>query len=186
MPMPIEIQETELPGILEVRPKVFSDIRGFFTETYNQDIWAGKGFAEAFVQDNLSLSCKGTLRGMHYQNHPHPMGKLVRAIRGAVYDVAVDLRANSPTFGKWIGRELTGENHMWLWVPVGFAHGFVALEDDTLVYYKCTGTHSPETERALNFADPEVGIQWPLTPTVVTDKDANAPGLADADFNFTY
>jgi len=186
MPMPLEITETEMPGVLEVRVKVFEDDRGFFTETFNKDTWAEKGFAPEWVQDNLSKSCKGTLRGMHYQIEPQPMGKLVRAVQGSVFDVAVDLREGSPTFGKWIGRELSGENHLWLWVPVGFAHGFVALEDDTLVYYKCTGTHCPDTERALNYKDPDVGIEWPIEPTVVTEKDANAPMLGDADYNFKF
>lgn len=184
MPVPIDIQHTELEGVLEICPKIFSDARGFFTETYNRDTWVAKGFIEEFVQDNLSLSKKGTLRGMHYQINPRGMGKLVRAVQGAVYDVAVDLRKDSPTFGKWLGRELSSENHLMLWVPVGFAHGFVALEDNTLVYYKCTGTHSPEHERAVAYNDPEIGIQWPIEPTIVTDKDAQAPTLSDADFNF--
>jgi dTDP-4-dehydrorhamnose 3,5-epimerase len=184
LPVPVEIQSTEIEGVLEIRPKIFSDMRGFFTETYNRETWVAKGFVEEFVQDNLSLSAKGTLRGMHYQIEPRAMGKLVRAVRGAVYDVAVDLRRGSPTFGKWIGRELSAENHLMLWVPVGFAHGFVALEDDTLVYYKCTGTHSPEHERSVSYKDPAIGIEWPMEPTLITDKDAQAPLLRDADFNF--
>ena len=186
MPMPLEITETEMPGVLEVRVKVFEDARGYFTETFNHDTWTEKGFAPEWKQDNLSKSAKGTLRGMHYQNHPAPMGKLVRAVKGRVFDVAVDLREGSPNFGKWIGRELSEDNHLWLWVPVGFAHGFVALEDDTLVYYKCTGTHTPDAERALNYKDPDVGIEWPIAPTIVTDKDADAPMLGDADYNFKF
>ncbi len=186
MAMPVEIRTTEIPGILEVNVKVFSDMRGFFTETYNIDIWREKGFTEIFVQDNLSLSAKGTLRGMHYQIDPHPMGKLVRAIKGAVFDVAVDLREGSPTFGKWIGRELSAENNLILWIPSGFAHGFVALEDDTLVYYKCSGTHSPECERSLSYKDPSVGIEWPLEPTLITEKDANAPNIENAEHNVVY
>jgi dTDP-4-dehydrorhamnose 3,5-epimerase len=186
MPMPVEMRETEIPAVLEFIPKVFSDARGFFTETYNRDTWTEKGFHEDFIQDNLSLSCKGTLRGLHYQIEPQPMGKLVRAIRGAVFDVAVDLREGSPTFGKYVGRELNADNGIMLWVPVGFAHGFVALEDDTMVYYKCTGTHCPETERALNYQDPDIGIDWPIEATVVTEKDANAPMLGEAEYNFRY
>lgn len=186
MPMPVDITETEIPGVLEVRPKIFSDARGYFTETYNFDTWSEKGFAPDWKQDNLSKSCKGTLRGMHYQLNPHAMGKLVRAVQGRVFDVGVDLRKGSPTFGKWIGRELSGDDNLWLWIPAGFAHGFVALEDDTLVYYKCTATHHPETERALNYADPDVGIAWPIAPTVITDKDAVAPMLGEAEYNFEY
>ncbi len=186
MPVPITITKTEINGILEIRPKLFSDERGFFTETYNQDVWEAEGFSETFRQDCLSLSCKGTLRGMHYQLDPHGMGKLVRVLRGAVYDVGVDVRKGSPTFGKWIGRELSEENGLALWIPVGFAHGFVALADDTLVYYKCSATHAPDAERSLSYKDPAVGIEWPLQPTVITDKDEHAPLLKDADYNFVY
>ena len=186
MPMPIEIRKTEIEGVLEIQVKVFSDSRGLFTETYNEETWSEKGFRETFVQDNLSRSCKGTLRGMHYQLEPRPMGKLVRAINGAVFDVIVDLRKGSPTFGKWMGRELSAENNLMLWVPSGFAHGFVALADDTLVCYKCNGTHAPEAERSLNYADADVGIQWPLNPTVISEKDASAPCLNDAEYNFVY
>lgn len=186
MPMPIELHQTEVPGVLEVQTKEFSDARGFFSELYNQEVWREAGFDPAFVQDNLSLSCKGTLRGMHYQLEPHGMGKLVRAITGAVFDVAVDLRRGSPTFGRWVGRELRGGQARWFWIPAGFAHGFVVLEDDTRVYYKCTGTHHPESERAIRYDDPDVGIAWPITPTVVSDKDAAAPSFAEAEYNFTY
>lgn len=186
MPMPLEIAPTEIDGVLEVRVKCFHDHRGFFTETYNRDTWTEKGFTKNFVQDNLSLSCKGTLRGMHYQIAPNPMGKLVRCVRGAVFDVAVDLREGSLTFGKWIGRELNAENGMWLWVPSGFAHGFVALEDNSLVYYKCDSTHCPEAERAVSYKDPAIGIEWPMTPTVISEKDENAPALAEAEYNFVY
>ncbi len=186
MPMPLEIRETELLDVLEIEVKIAADHRGFFTETYNQDTWTQQGFKENFVQDNLSLSHKGVLRGMHYQIHPVPMGKLVRCVRGAIYDVAVDLRQGSPTFGKWLGRELSAENHLWLWVPTGFAHGFVALQEESLVYYKCTATHCPETERALAWNDPDIGIEWPVTPTIVSDKDREAPRFADAEYNFTY
>jgi len=186
MPMPLEITETELPGVLEIRVKVFEDARGYFTESYNEDTWTAKGFHQTWRQDNLSKSRKGTLRGMHYQIEPHAMGKLVRAVKGRVFDVAVDLRAGSPTFGKWLGRELSEDNHLWLWVPAGFAHGFVALEDDSLVYYKCTATHDPATERSLNYKDPAVGIEWPITPEIVTEKDELAPMLAEADYNFKY
>ncbi|MBN2311018.1 MAG: dTDP-4-dehydrorhamnose 3,5-epimerase [Candidatus Hydrogenedentes bacterium] len=184
--MPVHFSETELDGVLIVECGVFRDERGFFSETYNQDIWHAAGFTRPFVQDNLSLSVKGTLRGLHYQILPHGMGKLVRAVTGAVFDVAVDLRRGSPTFGRWIGQTLSAENGLALWVPEGFAHGFVALEDDTYVYYKCTGTHAPEAERALRYNDPDVGVDWPTAPTVISDKDAAAPLLGEVETNFTY
>lgn len=186
MPMPVEFEPTEIPDVLVVRTGVFRDNRGFFSETYSEPIWRDAGFTETFLQDNLSGSAKGTLRGMHYQMDPHGMGKFVRAITGGVFDVAVDLRQGSPTFGKWVGRELSAENGLALWVPIGFAHGFVAMEDNTLVYYKCSGVHTPEVERAVNYKDPEVGIEWPLEPTIISEKDAAAPGLQDAEYNFVY
>lgn len=186
MPMPVEFRKTEIDGILEVVTKAFSDDRGFFSEVYSRAIWANGGFREEFVQDNLSLSRKGTLRGLHYQIEPHGMGKLVRTITGSVYDVAVDLRRGSPTFGKWVGRELSGANGLALWIPAGFAHGFVALEDNSLVLYKCTEMHVPESERSVSYKDPAIGIAWPMEPCVISAKDAQAPVLADAEYNFSY
>jgi len=186
MPMPVTIRKTEIDGILEIETGIFRDHRGFFSETYNIDVWTEQGFADTFVQDNLSQSAKGVLRGLHYQLEPHGMGKLVRAVSGAVFDVAVDLRKGSPTFGHWIGRELSAGNNLALWIPAGFAHGFVSLADDTLVYYKCNATHAPQAERSLNYACPKVGIDWPLEPTIISDKDKAAPGLGEAETNFTY
>ncbi len=186
MPMPIKIQETDFPGVLFIETGCFHDERGFFSETYSAVIWREAGFAERFVQDNLSLSVKGTMRGLHYQLEPHGMGKLVRAIKGAVYDVGVDLRRGSPTFGRHFAATLKEGDNRWLWLPSGFAHGFVALEDDTMVYYKCSGMHAPEAERALRYNDPALGIAWPLAPTVVSNKDAQAPLFADAEYNFAF
>lgn len=186
MPMPVSIEKAPLDGLLIIKTGVFQDDRGFFSESYSRDIWATAGFEDTFVQDNLSKSKKGTLRGMHYQIKPEGMGKLVRCVQGAVFDVAVDLRQGSPTFGKWFGLELSGENHLSLWVPAGFAHGFVALEDDSLVHYKCTAHHAPDCERSLNYACPKVGIAWPMTATIITQKDQDAPMLGDAETNFTY
>ena len=186
MPMQIQIAPTEIDSVREVHTGRVGDDRGFFAETYSQEMWSRAGFDEAFVQDNLSESRRGTLRGMHYQIEPNAMGKLVRCIRGAIFDVAVDLRRGSPTFGSWVGRELRGANDLSLWIPTGFAHGFVALEDDTLVHYKCTSMHAPESERALSYRDPSVAIDWPIEPTVVSPKDAEAPMLADIEANFEY
>ncbi len=184
--MPVKITPTELEAVLVVQTGVARDHRGFFSETYSKEMFDKAGFAHTFVQDNLSESKKGTLRGLHYQLEPKGMGKLVRVIRGAVFDVAVDLRRGSPSFGKWVARTLTGENGLCLWVPAGFAHGFQALADETLVLYKCTAIHAPEAERALNYADPTIGIAWPEAATLVTDKDAAAPLLDGAEYNFHY
>jgi dTDP-4-dehydrorhamnose 3,5-epimerase len=186
MPMPVKVAPTEIPEVLVVETGVAKDDRGFFSETYSARMFEQAGFRATFVQDNVSGSRRGTVRGLHYQIEPHPMGKLVRVLRGSIFDVAVDIRRGSPTFGKWVGRTLTGDNRLSLWVPAGFAHGFLALEDDTLVLYKCTEIHTPESERAIHFADPEIGIAWPIAATLVTPKDAAAPPLASADFNFRY
>ena len=186
MSLPPRILETEIPAVLEIHAPVFADGRGFFTESYNRQTWADAGFHEQFVQDNLSLSGKGVLRGLHYQLLPHGMGKLVRVITGAVFDVAVDLRRGSPTFGRWVGRTLEEEVPLWLWVPPGFAHGFLSLRDHTRVYYKCTGFHHPEAERAIRHDDPALAIAWPTPAAVISDKDANAPLLADSEHNFVY
>jgi len=184
MPMPITIETTEIESVLVVHTGLFEDDRGFFSESYSQPMWRQAGFEAVFVQDNLSKSRRGTLRGMHYQLEPHGMGKLVRCVQGAIFDVAVDLRKESPTYAKWIGRELSAQNNLSLWVPAGFAHGFVALRDETLVHYKCTAMHHPEAERALSFKDPTIAIEWPLEPTVISQKDADAPRLGDAEMNF--
>ena len=184
MSMSVELRETEIRGVLEIETRQFADERGFFTEAYSLPVWRAAGFEEQFVQDNLSLSCKGALRGMHYQLATHGMGKLVRAVAGSIFDVAVDLRKGSPTFGEWVGRTLTAANGLSLWVPVGFAHGFAALEDDSMVLYKCTSTYAPEAERALRYDDPTIAIDWPIVPSCVSEKDAEAPLLEDAEYDF--
>jgi dTDP-4-dehydrorhamnose 3,5-epimerase len=186
MPKSVEIEKTKLDGVLIITSEKHRDERGFFMETYSKDKWAKEGFNETFVQDNLSLSSKGTLRGMHFQLATHGTGKLVRAIKGSVFDVAVDLRRGSPTFKEWVGCELTDENDKALWVPVGFAHGFIALDDDTLVYYKCTAHYAPDAERALSYKDPDVNIEWPIPPVHVSDKDKKAPLLEAAEYDFVY
>lgn len=186
MPMMVDFVETELPGVLEVHTQVIRDNRGFFTELHSARVWAEAGFDAEFVQDNLSESRRGVLRGIHYQIEPQAMGKLVRVLTGAIFDVAVDLRRGSPTFKQWIGRTLSADRPIALWVPPGFGHGFMALEDQSLVLYKCTGFHAPEFERSIHFADPDIGIQWPFEPDEVSSKDAGAPTLADAEYNFQY
>ena len=177
----MNIIETAIPGVLIIEPRVFGDARGFFMETWNAAAFADAGLDLAFVQDNHSRSQKGVLRGLHFQN-PGPQGKLVRVVKGAVFDVAVDLRAASPTFGKWVGVELSAENKRMFWVPEGFAHGFLTLEDDTDFLYKCTAPYAPQSEFTLAWDDPAVGIDWPLDGLnpIISDKDARGVALADA------
>ena len=176
----MNIIETALPGVLIIEPRVFGDQRGFFMETWNAGAFAAAGLDLAFVQDNHSRSQKGVLRGLHFQN-PRPQGKLVRVTNGAVFDVAVDLRASSPTFGQWVGVELSAENKRMFWVPEGFAHGFLTLEDDTDFLYKCTAPYAPANEFTLAWNDPAVGIEWPVTglDPIISEKDARGLALAD-------
>ena len=161
----MRVSDCKLAGIKIIDPQVHSDERGFFLESWNKAAFADAGIDAEFVQDNHSHSARGVLRGMHFQN-PRPQGKLMRVIAGAAFDVAVDLRASSPTFGQWFGLELSAANRRMLWIPEGFAHGFLALEDDTDVLYKCTAPYAPEHDHTLAWNDPEVGIDWPLAGTV--------------------
>ena len=185
--MKFSIRNTDLPGVLEIESPVHGDDRGFFTEVYNADRWLPAGFPrQEFLQDNISCSSSGTLRGLHYQIDPHGQGKLVRCLQGRVFDVAVDIRRGSPTFGQWTGRVLTRENGLALWVPAGFAHGFQVLEDQSIVIYKCDACYAPHAERSILWSDPAIGIQWPGRTTSLSEKDANAPTLAEADYNFVY
>ena len=172
--------------LIKIEPKRYADQRGFFAETYSRRSYAEMGVEEEFVQDNHSLShAAGTLRGLHFQAPPVAQGKLVRCGRGAIFDVAVDIRRGSPTYGQWEGYELSAENGHQLYVPLGFAHGFVTLEPDSEVVYKCTDYYAPETEGAVRWDS--CGIGWPLSgDPVLSDKDAIAPALADIDSPFIY
>lgn len=174
----MKVIETNLPGVLIIEPKVFGDARGFFQETWSQEKYAAIGIKEQFVQDNLSFSTRGVLRGFHYQQ-PNTQGKLVSVVQGEVFDVAVDIRAGSPNFGKWTGVVLSSENHRQLWVPPGFAHGFCVLSDTTYFTYKCTDIYTPHAEGGVIWNDPDIGIQWPLTDIVLSDKDQVYPKLRD-------
>jgi dTDP-4-dehydrorhamnose 3,5-epimerase len=180
--MPITVTPTALSEVLILEPKVFSDERGFLFESFNaRDFARATGLKREFVQDNHSSSAQGVVRGLHYQIR-HPQGKLVRVIRGEVFDVAVDLRRASPTFGKWAGASLSGENKRQLWVPEGFGHGFVVLSDSAEVVYKTTDYWYPEHERSLLWNDPAIGIAWPLTGAPqLAAKDAFAKRLDEAD-----
>jgi dTDP-4-dehydrorhamnose 3,5-epimerase len=176
----MKVVATDIAGPLIIEPRVFGDERGFFMETWNERSFREAGLDPHFVQDNHSRSQKGVLRGLHFQN-PGAQGKLVRVARGAVFDVVVDLRRSSATFGQWIGVELSGENKRMLWVPEGFAHGFVTLSDDTDFLYKCTSPYAPEHEHTLAWDDPTVGVDWPLaglTP-IISEKDRRGLSLAE-------
>jgi len=177
----VNVIETAIAGVLIIEPRVFGDQRGFFMETWNASIFAAAGLDLDFVQDNHSRSQKGVLRGLHFQN-PGPQGKLVRVTAGAVFDVVVDLRASSPTFGQWVGAELSADNKRMFWVPEGFAHGFLTLEDDTDFLYRCTAPYAPQSEHTLAWNDLMVGIEWPLAglDPIISDKDARGLSLADA------
>lgn len=184
--MPVKAQPTEIPDVVLYETGIARDDRGYFQETYSTPMLAKVGLEATFLQDNVSKSRRGTLRGLHYQIHPHATGKLVRVVRGSIFDVAVDIRRGSPTFGKWVARTLTEENHLSIWIPPGFAHGFQSLEDETLVLYKCTVIHTPESERSIHYADPTLAIDWPVASPLVAPKDAAAPPLASADYNFVF
>jgi dTDP-4-dehydrorhamnose 3,5-epimerase len=174
----MEFRRLDIPEVILVEPNVIHDARGFFLETYHRDKYAAGGIPETFVQDNQSFSRKGVLRGLHAQLR-HPQGKLVRAIIGEIFDVAVDIRPDSPTFGKWVGAVLTEENAQQLYVPPGFAHGFCVLSDIAHVQYKCTDVYQPGDEIGVVWNDPEIGVDWPVGDPVLNDKDRNAPRLAD-------
>jgi dTDP-4-dehydrorhamnose 3,5-epimerase len=177
----MKITSTSLPEVLILEPKVFGDSRGFFMESYNRRAFnEAVGHDVEFVQDNHSRSTRGVLRGLHYQLPPHAQGKLVRVVQGAVFDVAVDVRRGSPTFGKWDGVELSAENHRQLWIPPGFAHGFLVLSAVADLLYKTTDYYSPADERAMRWDDPDIGIRWPLTTLpALSQRDAAAPLLRE-------
>jgi dTDP-4-dehydrorhamnose 3,5-epimerase len=175
----VKLIETEIPGVLIVEPKVFGDERGFFMETYRRDRYEEQGIPGTLVQDNLSYSRRGVLRGLHLQC-PYAQGKLVQVFRGEVFDVAVDIRRGSPTFGRWVGIRLSGENKRQLWVPPGFAHGFCVTGSDALFGYKCSDFYHPETEFSVRWDDPHIGIEWPLDGAPeLSPKDVGAPLLRD-------
>jgi dTDP-4-dehydrorhamnose 3,5-epimerase len=176
----VKVLPTEIPGVLIIEPKVFGDERGFFLETFHAKRYADAGIPGPFVQDNYSRSVKGTLRGLHFQE-PQPQGKLVQVVAGAVFDVAVDIRKGSPTFGKWVGVELSAESKRQLWLPPGFAHGFYVLSESADFQYKCTALYASEHEHGIAWNDPELAISWPLSgEPKLSAKDGAAPRLKDA------
>lgn len=185
----MDIQGTDLPGVLILTPKRHGDDRGFFSEAWNRETLVAHGIDLDFVQDNHSFSAQpGTVRGLHFQAPPRAQDKLVRCGRGALFDVAVDIRKGSPTYGHWFGAELSFENGRQLLVPQGFAHGFITLTPNCEILYKCTDIYAPETEGAVHFADPDIGVDWGINPdeAVVSQKDGQAPRFADLDSPFAW
>ncbi|MGE5443938.1 MAG: dTDP-4-dehydrorhamnose 3,5-epimerase [Ignavibacteriales bacterium] len=184
--MPFRFRKTEVPDIVLIEPQAFEDQRGFFMETYKRSEFSSNGIPEVFVQDNYSYSVRGVLRGLHYQRDPKGQGKLIMILKGEVFDVAVDIRKGSPTYGKWVGMGLSSENHRMLYVPVGFAHGFCVLSEEAYVLYKVTEEYVPELDRGIIWNDPKIGVYWPIEEPIISPKDVRLPSLDMADHDFVY
>ena len=184
--MPFTFKKLDIPEVILIEAKAFSDNRGFFMESYQESSFIKNGIDDKFVQDNFSHSTKGVLRGLHYQKDPKSQAKLVTALRGEIFDVGVDMRKGSPTYGNWVGEILSEQNHRLLYVPKGFAHGFLVLSDEADVLYKVNEEYSPENERGIIWNDPEVNIKWPMEKPIVKDIDSQQPLLQNADNNFSY
>ncbi len=175
----MNIQETDIPGVLIVEPQVHGDARGWFMETWQARRYAEAGIQNRFVQDNMACSRHGILRGLHLQ-HPHAQGKLVQVVLGEVFDVAVDVRRGSPCFGRWVGVMLSADNHRQLWIPPGFAHGYLVTSNEAVFSYRCTDYYHPETDLSIRWDDPDIGIEWPIVgPPLLSEKDASALLLKD-------
>ncbi len=182
--MPFSFKKLEIADVILVEPRTFPDDRGFFMESYKESEFIKNEINIKFVQDNYSHSSKGVLRGLHYQKDPKAQAKLVMVIKGEIFDVAVDLRKNSPTYGKWVGEILSEQNHRLLYVPEGFAHGFCVLSDEVDVIYKVNNEYSPENDRGILWSDPEVGVNWPIENPIISEKDTKQPLLKNADNDF--
>lgn len=180
----MEITKTPIDGLLIIKPKVFADPRGYFLESFRLDLLEKNGFTGRFVQDNESRSNAGVLRGLHFQNPPHAQAKLIRAVTGRIFDVVVDIRKNSATYGQSFGVELSAENKWSFFIPAGFAHGFCALEDNTVIQYKCTDYYHPETEGSVAWNDPDLNIKWPVENPLLSEKDKNAPSFQSLESRF--
>ena len=170
----MKIIKTEIEGLLIIKPRVFEDDRGYFFESWSKDAFENAGLDISFVQDNQSLSSKGVVRGLHFQNPPFAQGKLVRVLKGSVLDVAVDIRKNSPTYGKYLSAHLSEENKTMFWIPPGFAHGFSTLEDNTMFSYKCSGVYNKESEGSLMWNDTDLNIDWKIDNPIISEKDQNS------------
>jgi len=184
--VPFNFKKLAIPEVILIEPTVFPDERGFFLESFKESSFIDNGINDKFVQDNYSHSVKGVLRGLHYQKNPHAQAKHVTAIRGKIFDVSVDIRKGSPTFGKWVGEILSDQNHNSLYVPEGFAHGFCVLSDEADVFYKVNREYSAENDRGILWNDPELNVRWPIEKPDVSKKDLQQPFLKNADNNFVY
>lgn len=184
--MPFEFTRLKIPDVLLIRAKAFPDHRGYFMEAYKRSEFVANGIAQAFVQHNCSYSVRGVLRGLHYQMHPMAQGKLVSVLRGEIYDVVVDIRDGSPTYRRWVGIQLSAEDHASVYIPIGFAHGFQALSEEAIVVYKVTEEYAPEADRGIIWNDPELAIDWPIKGAILSPKDEELPSLAEAENNFVY
>lgn len=184
--MPFTFKKLEIPEIILIEANSFPDSRGFFMESYQKSTFDENGITTNFVQDNYSHSIKGVLRGLHYQKNPKPQAKLVTSLKGEIFDVGVDIRKNSPTYGKWVGEILSEKNRRLLYIPEGFAHGFCVLSESADVLYKVNNEYSPEDEKGIMWNDPDVDIMWPIDKPILHEKDNQLPSLKNADNNFTY
>jgi dTDP-4-dehydrorhamnose 3,5-epimerase len=182
----MKITKTDIPDILIINPEVFKDTRGYFLESFNMDRFSEYNIETCFVQDNISKSSKGTIRGLHYQIGEKAQGKLCQVITGNILDVALDIRFGSPTFGKYFAMELSEKNHTQIWIPPGFAHGFSVLSDDAIFLYKCTGVYGREYERTILYSDPELKIDWKVENPVVSEKDLKGKTLREIEHDFIY
>lgn len=184
--MPFTFKRLSIPDIILIEPKTFKDERGFFMETYKKSDFVENGISDEFVQDNYSHSVKGILRGLHYQKHPKAQGKLVMVQKGEVFDVAVDIRKGSPTYGQWVSVVLSDKKFQIFYIPVGFAHGFCVLSEETDFVYKVTDEYAPEFDRGILWNDLDIGIEWPISEPILSSKDVLLPPLKKADINFVY
>ena len=182
--MPFDFEPLSIPDVVLVRPTRHLDARGSFAETYRRSAFEQAGIAEAFVQDNLTRSARGVLRGLHYQLPPSAQGKLVGVVAGRIFDVAVDLRAGAPTYGAWVGHTLDEESGEMIWIPAGFAHGYCVLSDAAVVSYKTTAEYVPELNRGIQWDDPAIGVRWPVSDPILSEQDRRLPAMADADNPF--
>jgi len=182
----LEVVKTEIEGLLLIKPKVYSDDRGYFFESYNEEAYQKAGINSHFVQDNISKSQRGTVRGLHYQVGENAQGKLCQVLFGKVLDVAVDIRFGSPTFGKYFASELSEENHIQLWIPKGFAHGFSVLSDVAIFSYKCTSPYKKDSERAIQYNDPDLNINWMVSNPIISEKDSLSKSFKEIEKDFIY
>jgi len=184
--MPFSFKRLEISDVILVEAKSFPDERGFFLESFKESAFHANGIKVRFIQDNLTHSIKGVLRGLHYQKAPKAQAKLVTALRGEIFDVAVDVRKNSPTYGKWVSGILSEQNHKLLYIPEGFAHGYCVLSDETDIFYKVNQEYSPEHDSGFIWNDPEINVKWPIDKPIISERDQKLPLLKNADNNFIY